>query len=178
MSANSDCVAIGYAWFGGFATEGRNKPKMSYTKLLYHIVFRTKSGEWAITEAHEEKLYRYIWGYVKEKQCILYRINGMPDHIHLFVGLHSTVSVADFVKEMKNATHLFLEQNKALFPNFYAWSKGYCALTYSEKDKDKIINYIKNQKEHHKKQQFTDEMKSLFADYGIEYHEQFFERNI
>ncbi|CAM2933353.1 transposase IS200 like family protein [Glaesserella parasuis 174] len=74
---------------------------MSYTRLLYHIVFRTKYGLPTIVEEHEEILYRYIWGYVKEQGVVLYRINGMPDHLHLFVELKATINVADFVKHLK-----------------------------------------------------------------------------
>lgn len=151
---------------------------MSYTKLLYHIVFRTKYGMPTITEKYEEMLYRYIWGYIKGQGAVLYRINGMSDHIHLFVELKSTMTVADFVKHLKNSTHLFLEQNQDYFPEFYAWSKGYCALSYSEREKDQIISYIKNQKEHHKTQNFVDEMKNLFTEYGIKYDEEYFNKNL
>lgn len=151
---------------------------MSYTRLLYHIVFRTKYGAPTITEAYEEMLYRYIWDYVKEQGAVLYRINGMPDHLHLFVELKSTLSVADFVKHLKNSTHLFLEQHRDYFPEFYAWAKGYCALSYSEREKAQIINYIKNQKAHHQTQNFADEIKFLLTDYGIEYDETYFDKNL
>ncbi|MGF7452773.1 IS200/IS605 family transposase [Pasteurella bettyae] len=151
---------------------------MSYTRLLYHIVFRTKYGEPTIVEEHEAMLYRYICGYVQEQDAVLYRINGMPDHLHLFVELKATTNVADFVKHLKNSTHLFLERHRKYFPDFYAWSKDYCALTYSQREKDKIINYIKNQKAHHQSQNFVDEIKFLLMDYGIEYNEVYFERNL
>ena len=65
--------------------------------------------------------------FVKEHSSILYRINGMSDHLHLFVELHQTISVAEFVRKLKKATHLFLDANKDLFPDFTAWSVGYCA---------------------------------------------------
>ena len=78
---------------------------MSYTRLFYHIIFRTKHGVHAINEENEQVLYRYIWGFVKEHSSILYRINGMPDHLHLFVELHQTISVAEFAVSY---THLTL----------------------------------------------------------------------
>jgi len=58
---------------------------MSYCRLFYHIVFRTKDSVYAINEENEKILYDYIWGFVKAHQSILHRINGMPDHLHLFV---------------------------------------------------------------------------------------------
>lgn len=151
---------------------------MSYINLIYHIVFRTKYSTWAINVENEKLLYQYIWGYIKRRNCKLYQINGMPDHIHLLVGLHSTISIADFIQQLKNATHLFMERNKAYFPDFYSWAKGYCALTYAEKDKDMIIRYIKNQKQHHQFQSFEDEMKFLLKDSGITIDNNFFDRNI
>ncbi|MCK3655408.1 transposase [Pasteurellaceae bacterium Macca] len=151
---------------------------MSYTRLLYHIIFRTKYGAPTICEENEKHLYRYIWGFVKAHDSVLYQINGMPDHIHLFVELHQTISVATFVQKLKRATHLFLDQNKRLFPDFESWAVGYCALTYCERDKNKIIHYIKNQKEHHRKKDFIDEMQFLLTDVGIEYDPAFFEKNL
>ena len=91
---------------------------MSYTKHLYHIIFRTKYGVPSIVEENEEYLYRYIWGFVREHNSVLYRVNGMPDHIHLLVELHSTLSVAEFVQKLKTTTHNGLMKINAYFPNF------------------------------------------------------------
>lgn len=151
---------------------------MSYTNLLYHIIFRTKYGLPTINEENEKVLYRYIWGFVEEHHSILHRINGMPDHLHLFIELHQTVSVAEFVRKLKKATHLFLDENKILFPDFTEWSVGYCALSYCERDKQKIVNYIKNQKSHHKTCNFADEIKNLFQEEGINFNQEYFEKNL
>ncbi|WGE59175.1 IS200/IS605 family transposase [Actinobacillus equuli] len=151
---------------------------MSYTRNLYHIIFRTRYGVPSIVEENEEYLYRYIWGFVREHNSVLYRVNGMPDHIHLLVELHPTLSVAEFVQKLKTTTHKWIDENKHLFPEFYAWSRGYCSLTYCERDKEKIINYIKNQKEHHKTQNFVDETKFLLTEAGIEINEKFFEKDL
>ncbi|WGE80958.1 IS200/IS605 family transposase [Actinobacillus equuli subsp. haemolyticus] len=151
---------------------------MSYTRAIYHIIFRTKFGVPAITETYENILYTFIWKFIEKRKSVLYRINGMPDHIHLLVDLHPKIAVADFVQQLKNATHLLLERHREEFPLFSAWAVGYCALTYSERDKLQILNYIKNQKFHHKTQNFLDEARLLLADSGIKIDEDFFERNI
>ncbi|MGR6979902.1 IS200/IS605 family transposase [Testudinibacter sp. P27/CKL/0425] len=151
---------------------------MSYTKSLYHIIFRTKYGEPTIIEQNENALYRYIWGFIKAQNCVLHRINGMPDHLHLFIELHPSIALADFVQKLKTASHSWIDENKWLFPDFYAWSRGYCALTYCERDKDKIIRYIQKQKEHHQSQAFVDEMKCLFIEAGISVDEKYFDKNI
>lgn len=140
---------------------------MSYLQLLYHIVFRPRYSTPAIPVEHEEKLYRYIWGYVKEKGGILYRIGGMPDHIHLFVQIPPTISVSDFMRDLKTSSNKFLKEHVAEFPKFQGWGKSYCAITHSALEKEKIINYIKGQKEHHKKTSFQDELLSILHECGV-----------
>ncbi|MCD8079575.1 MAG: transposase [Bacteroides sp.] len=90
---------------------------MSYTQIFYHIVFRTKNSVPAITQAHSRDLYKYIWGVIKNKNGILYRINGMPEHIHLVSDLHPTLALADYVKDIKVASSLWMRQS-GLFPFF------------------------------------------------------------
>lgn len=140
---------------------------MAYTYLLYHIVIRPKASKPVLTEAHEKLLYAYIWGICKEKKCTLHRINGMADHLHLLVEVHPTIAISDFVREIKISTNTWLKQHKDEFPHFESWGKSYCALTYSELEKEKIKNYIKGQKEHHKTISFKDEYESLLNEFGI-----------
>jgi putative transposase len=106
------------------------------------------------------------------KKCKLHRINGVEDHIHILSDLHPTVALADFVKDIKVSTSIWMKEN-GLFPNFEGWSEGYGAFTISIKKRDNVITYIKNQKEHHKKVSFMDEYKSLLDEYGIEYDEKY-----
>jgi len=153
---------------------GTNYEDMSYTNLLYHIVFCTKYRKPTIPQSHEENLYRYIWGFIKNHKSVLYRINGMPDHIHIFVQLHADIAVSQFVKKLKNATNKWLKENVDSFPDFESWAVGYCALTYAYKDKDMIVNYIKNQKAHHKKEPTLDEVRRLLEEEGIDIDERYF----
>lgn len=141
---------------------------MSYTRLLYHIVFRPHNSEPAITEKHEEFLYRYIWGFIKNKGGVLYRIGGMPDHIHLLVQLPATLSLSGFMHDLKLATHQFMRGHAEEFPHFTSWGKSYCALTCSESVKDAVNAYIKNQKAHHQKTNFRDELLALLSENGVE----------
>ena len=113
---------------------------MSYTKLLYHIVFRPRKSQPVITESHEKMLYRYIWGIVQTKGGVLHRIGGMPDHIHLFVGLPPTLSLSGFMHDLKISTHRFLRAHPEEFPDFEAWGKSYCALTCSDSAKEHVVN--------------------------------------
>ena len=144
----------------------------TFRQIYYQIVFSTKHRIPVLVEAHEDQLYKYIWGIVKNKNCRLYRINGMPDHIHLFVDLHPSMSLSNFVKDIKIASNSWIKQS-GLFPDFEEWQSGYGAFTYSEKDKDAVINYIKNQKDHHNHESFEDEYKNLLRANGIEFDEKY-----
>ncbi len=146
---------------------------MAYTKLIYHIIMRTHQGTNPINEAYERDLYMFIYGFCKNHQCVLYRINGMPDHIHMLVGLHPTIAVASFVHDLKIATNNFMTANHDLFPNFVKWKQGYCALSYSEADKERVMQYIINQKEHHRKLSVREEIISLLQECGVEFDKRY-----
>ena len=122
---------------------------MSYTQSIYHIVFRTKYGQDTIVEEHEKELYAYLYGIVKNKKSHLYRIGGMPNHIHMLVDLHPTIALSDFMKELKEKSSKWLK-TQPNFPDFIGWAEGYAALSKKSSDVETVMNYIKGQKEHHK----------------------------
>lgn len=142
----------------------------TYRQIFYHIVFSTKHREETIGEQYENELYKYIWGILKNKKCKLYRINGMPNHIHIFCDLHPTISLSSLVKDIKVASNLWMKES-GLFPEFIGWQDGYGAFTCSIREKEMIINYIKNQKEHHKNETFGKEYLRLLLEEGIEFDE-------
>ena len=142
---------------------------MSYTKILYHIVFRTKNSLPAISEEHEQALYAYIWGFLKHRSCVLYRIGGMPDHVHILVQLPVTAYVPDLIRDMKTAAHRFIADNRDKFPMLGGWGKSYCALSVSYGDRERVVNYIKGQKEHHRKLSLTDELAMIFQEHDVRY---------
>ena len=145
---------------------------MSYRQIFYQIVFGTKHRKMTIAEENCEHLYRYIWGVVRNKKCKLFRINGAEDHIHIFSDLHPSISLADYIKDIKIASNGWMK-SKGLFPSFEGWQDSYGAFTYSIKEKDIIINYIKNQKEHHKRETFYDEFRRLLTENGVEFNEKY-----
>jgi len=144
----------------------------SYRQILYHIVFCTHNRENTLPEECHEELYKYIWGIIKNRKGVLYRINGTENHIHILSDLHPTVCLSDFVKEIKTGANFWMKES-GKFPKFVSWAEGYCALTYTFRDKDIIINYIKTQKEHHKKQNFEEEYRTLLTEHGIEWDEKY-----
>jgi REP element-mobilizing transposase RayT len=145
----------------------------SFRQILYHIIFRTKNSAKTLPLADSDELYRYIWGIIKNKNCTLLRINGMEDHVHILSDLHPSIALADYVREIKTSTSHWLKSNPK-FSAFVGWAEGYAALTYSWHDKDMIVDYIKNQREHHKKADFASEYRKLLEEHGIKIDDRFF----
>jgi len=146
---------------------------MAHTQILYHIVLRTKRSEPSIAQSNISSLYKYIWGIIKNKKGKLYRINGMEDHIHILSDLHPDFALADFVKSIKVAASLWMKQSPD-FPSFQGWGEGYAAFTYSYKEKEVLINYIKKQQEHHRKEDTQNELIRLWRENGMKPDERYF----
>lgn len=144
----------------------------TYTQILYQIVFSTKWRERTLIESSSTELYKYTWGILRNKKCHLYRINGVEDHIHIVTHIHSSVSLSNLVKDIKLASSEWIKQHN-VFPNFNGWQDGYGAFTYSIKEKDRLIEYVKNQKKHHKTKTFRDEFIELLNEHEIEFDEKY-----
>lgn len=145
----------------------------SYKQILYHIIFGTKNREATLSLEHSDILYKYIWSIIGQKNGVLYHINGMEDHIHILSDLHPSIALADYVRDIKRATSGWLAASE-LFPDFKGWAEGYGAFTYTWRDREKIINYIRNQREHHKSYSYEDEYRRLLKEFDIKIDERFF----
>ncbi len=144
----------------------------TYTQILYQIVFSTKQREQVLEKERRPELFKYIWGILSNNNCHLYRINGVEDHLHIVTHLHPSVALADLVKSIKIASSGFIKENK-IFEEFNNWQEGYGAFTYSIKEKVRLIEYVKNQEEHHKKLSFRDEYIELLKEHEIEFDEKY-----
>ena len=98
----------------------------------------------------------------------MYRINGVEDHLHIALSLHPSVSLASLIKDIKIASNQMIKSS-GLFEGFEGWQEGYAAFTHSYSSLDTLVNYIKNQEEHHKKVSFMDEYLQLLKEHGVEF---------
>jgi REP element-mobilizing transposase RayT len=97
----------------------------------------------------------------------------MEDHIHILSDLHPCVALADFIRDMKTSSSLWLKSS-GKFPAYIGWADGYAALTYAWRDKERIISYIKNQRIHHEKENFLDEYRRLLVEHNVSINENYF----
>ena len=144
----------------------------TYTQIIYQIVFSTWKRESCLHHENRAELFKYISGIIKNKKSHLYRINGAEDHLHIVTHLHPTVALSDLVKDIKVASSIKIKDT-GWFKNFTSWQEGYGAFTYSIKEKDRLIEYLKNQEEHHKKISFREEFIALLDEHKIEFDEKY-----
>jgi REP element-mobilizing transposase RayT len=145
----------------------------SYRQLLYHIVFRTKDSKPTINQENVGELYSYIGGIIRNKNCHLFQINGVENHLHILTDLHPSLALSDFVREIKVSSSVWMKEKK-LFPLFEGWAEGYGSFTISFMDLGRLADYVINQKEHHKKKTFEAEYRILLLESGVKIDERFF----
>ncbi len=127
----------------------------------------------ALIEKHwKEDLHKYITGIVQNHQHKLIIINSMPDHVHLFIGMRPHQSVSSLMQQVKGDSSEWINNNKFTRSKF-KWQEGYGAFSYSYSHIDNVIEYIKNQEEHHKKKTFMDEYRSFLKSFHVEYDERY-----
>ena len=144
----------------------------SYRQILYHLTFHTQNSEKVLHHSENDELFKYIWGIMKNKNCKLFRINGIEDHIHIVCDLHPSVALADLVKDIKVASWKWIKE-KNIYPEFSYWSESYGAFTLSIREKDTIIKYVMNKQEHHKKESFREEFIRFLKENGIAFDEKY-----
>lgn len=145
----------------------------TYTQIIYQIVFGTKYREKTLEKRNRDDLFKYITGIVQNKKCILYQIGGVEDHIHILTHLHPTIALSSLVKDIKMASTDYIKREN-LFPQFNGWQGGYGAFTYSIREMDILVAYIRNQEQHHHKQSSKDEYMQMLKEEEVEYDEKYF----
>jgi REP element-mobilizing transposase RayT len=144
----------------------------TYSQIYIQVVFAVKHREALIDASWEERLYQYITGIVQNKGQKMLAINGMPDHIHFFIGMKPSCCLSDLVREVKKSSNEMINENK-LSRSKFNWQEGYGAFSYNHSQIDNVVKYILNQKEHHKKVVFQDEYTDFLKKMEIQYDEKF-----
>jgi REP element-mobilizing transposase RayT len=144
----------------------------TFSQIYIQVVFAVKGRQSLILPQWEEELFKYISGIVKNKEQKLLAINGMPDHIHIFIGMKPSCCLSDLVREIKKSSNEFVNE-KRFCKSKFSWQEGFGAFSYSHSSLDNVIAYIQNQKEHHKKQLFKDEYKEFLDKFQIEHKDEY-----
>ena len=144
----------------------------TFSQIYIQVVFAVKGRESLIQTTWEEELYKYIPGIIRNKGQKLLAINGMPDHIHILVGLKPSCCLSDLVREIKKSSNDFIKE-KGFIKYKFNWQEGYGAFSYSHSALDNVIAYIENQKQHHRTKTFKQEYLEFLEKFKIEYKNEY-----
>ena len=139
----------------------------TYLSLYYHLVFSTKNREAIIAPGWRPRLHEYLGGTVAGLGGFPQGVGGVADHVHLLVGLKATHTQADFMRELKKASSVWVHEQIGLAQ--FAWQEGYAAFTVSATARPAVRQYIDHQEEHQRTKSFREELVEMLERAGVEY---------
>ena len=144
----------------------------TFTQIHVHTVFSVQNRISLINKNWQDRLYKYIIAIIQKHGHKVLSIGGMPDHIHILLGLRPTQSLSALIQEVKRDSSEWINQNRFVTGRF-EWQEGYGAFSYSKSQIPQVAHYIETQETHHAKHTFIEEYKKILNDFGIEYDERY-----
>jgi putative transposase len=144
----------------------------TYSQIYIQIVFAVKGRDNLISIRWKEELYKYITGIITNEGQKLLAINGMPDHIHILVGLKPAKALSELVRDIKANSSRFINEKRWISGKF-EWQEGYGAFSYSHAQIPNVAKYIENQEEHHKIKTFREEYLEFLKLYDVDFKPEF-----
>jgi REP element-mobilizing transposase RayT len=144
----------------------------TFSQIYIQTVFAVSSRQSLIKAKFKEELYKYVSGIVRNQGQKLIAINGMPDHVHILIGLRPSMALADLVQEIKADSTNFINKKRVIRGRF-SWQEGYGAFSYGHSQLDTIIRYIQNQEKHHSRRSFKNEYLTLLRKFDIAFDEKY-----
>ena len=144
----------------------------TFSQLHVQVVFAVAGRTGLIPPHRQEELNKYVAGIIANKGQKALAVNGMPDHLHLFIGLRPEMALADLVRDIKANSSRFINEQRWL-PGRFAWQRGYGAFSYSASHLDQVVRYILDQQRHHVTRTFREEYQQLLDLFGVEYDPRF-----
>ncbi len=144
----------------------------TYTQIHIQAVFAVQNRASLISPTWKDELYRYITGIIQNHGHKLLQINGMPDHVHILFGMRPTQSLSELMQQVKQDSSRWINQ-KGFVRGRFSWQEGYGAFSYSKGDVPRVVDYIKNQEEHHRHQSFQQEYLEVLREFEVQHDEQY-----
>lgn len=144
----------------------------TFSQIYIQYVFAVKGRENLLQKPWREEVFKYMSGIIKGKNQKSIIVNGVADHVHVFVGLKPSMNISDLIRDVKNNSSNFINENKFLQSKF-SWQEGYGAFSYAHSQMDNVYKYILKQEEHHRKKTFKEEYLEFLQKFEIDYNEQF-----
>ena len=142
----------------------------TYTQVHIQVVFAVKNRSSLIHATWEDALFRYITGIIQNHGHRVLQVNGMPDHVYILFGMKPDQALSDLIKQVKQDSSKWINQQGYVKGRF-SWQAGYGAFSYSKSQIPRVVRYIQNQKEHHKKKTFREEYLEFLKAFEIDFNE-------
>ena len=140
----------------------------TYSQLYIHVVFAVKYRATLILPKWKPILYQYITGIISNNNQKLMVINGMPDHLHILIGLKPDCKLSDLIRDIKSNSSRWINHNNYVVGKF-EWQNGFGAFTVGQSQIKTVVQYILKQEEHHRKKTFKEEYIDFLNAYNIEF---------
>ncbi len=144
----------------------------TFTQIYIQYVFAVRGRSNLIHESWRQDVFKYIAGIIKGKDQKPIIVNGISNHVHVFAGLKPSMPVSDLIRDIKNNSSKFINDQKFIKGQFN-WQEGYGAFSYSHSQLDTVYKYILDQEQHHRKQSFKEEYLKLLKEFEIDYDERY-----
>lgn len=144
----------------------------TFSQIYIQLIFAVSGRNSMISTTWETELFKYISGIITNKNQKLLAINGMPDHIHILIGMKPSCCLSDLVREVKKSSNEWVNAQRFSRSKF-KWQDGYGAFSYSHSNFGNVIRYIENQKVHHKKKSFKEEYLEFLEKFQIEFKDEY-----
>lgn len=141
----------------------------TYSQIYIQVVFAVKGRQNLLCKDWREDVFKYMCGIIKNKGHKPIIVNGVSDHVHVFIGLKPVMALSDLVRDVKNNSTNFINDH-AWIKGRFCWQEGYGAFSYSHAQIDNVYNYILNQEKHHNQQKFRDEYLDLLMKFEVEHN--------
>jgi len=142
----------------------------TFSQIYIQYVFAVKGRENLLQKPWRDEVFKYIAGIIKEKNQKAIIVNGVTDHVHVFVGLKPSMNISDLVRDIKNNSSKFINEQRFLKGKF-SWQEGYGAFSYAHSQIESVYQYILKQEEHHMKKTFKEEYLDFLQKFKIDYSE-------
>ena len=149
----------------------------TYTQIYIQLVFAVQNRMSLIKSTWKDELYKYITGIVQNNKHKLIVINGMPNHIHIFIGYKPHQLISDLLQNIKRDSSKWINK-KGIVRGHFEWQEGYGAFSYSHSQIDQVAKYIINQEQHPKKRTFRDEYLALLKKFNTSYDERYILKDV
>ena len=144
----------------------------TYSQIYVQVVFAVQNRESLIGSKWKDELYRYLVGIIQNHHHKVIAINGMPDHVHILIGLRPNQSSSDLMQKVKGDSSKWIHQ-KGFVTGKFSWQEGYGVFSYRKSQVNDVIEYIKRQEIHHQRKTFKEEYQQFLEKFEVDYDERF-----